>query len=298
MENNQVAVYQGDFNEEFPVLKAFQQFINEEQNKARKRLLGLCIFFTVLMMMVVILFITMMMSMTTRNQQLNDRLIEFAMRERTQQAQAPVIVQQPHVQPAENTEMKAMSEMLANLQRQLAEQQQEQQEMLRKAKEEAERQRQEAERQRDEAERLRNRAEERRRIAEENERKRQEEIERHRRRLYPEYYARLDAEQNGEPLPPAQPQQPAVQPKPVAQPKVAPKPIPRDEQEEILTSAIADLLKEVDEILKDGPQDEEDDNAPAITYFNEDEDGEEEADAYEMPLKLSDGDAKWRVPLD
>ena len=39
---------------DFPVLKAFQEYIDAEQAKARKRMLGLSIFFVVLLVAVVI----------------------------------------------------------------------------------------------------------------------------------------------------------------------------------------------------------------------------------------------------
>ena len=214
--DNQVTLYgQSDVNDEFPVLKAFQQYINEEQNKARKRVMGLCVFFTILMMLIVGVFLTMMFQLSARNQQLNDRLVDFAMRERAAPSvQQPVIVQQPtpaSVPSAETEAVKTMTETIAALQKQLLEQQSanrvnienkaqeaispaeqeyidEETAKLKKikAKMEKERARMEAERKKIAAER--------KKIADEKERQRQEEIEQHHRRLYPEYYAKLDAE--------------------------------------------------------------------------------------------------------
>lgn len=289
--DTQVQLYeQNDLNEEFPVLKAFQRYLNEEQNKARKRMVGLCIFFAVLMVLVVSVFMIMIYQVSARNQQLNDRLVEFAMRERQQMQQPPVIVQQPIQQPAEtkanDAEIKALTEEMAKLQKQLLRQQKE---LSRRAKEDEERRRLEDERARAEAERQRA-IDEKKRIAEEKERKRQEEIERHRRRLYPEYYARKDAEARGETLPPSTPspavEQPPVNPAPVVQ--------PRPEEESISQEAIEDLLNEVDQILADeaeSPDDEEDeDDVEAVTYFDDEE--------YEVPLKVNEKEAKWRVPLD
>ena len=76
---------------DFPVLKAFQQYIDAEQAKARKRMLGLSIFFIMLLIAVVVTFTIVMMSVINRNQALSDRLLEIALRERPAQA-APVVV--------------------------------------------------------------------------------------------------------------------------------------------------------------------------------------------------------------
>ena len=65
---------------DFPVLKAFQEYIDAEQAKARKRMLGLSIFFLVLLAIVVVTFTLIVISVIDRNQSLSDRLLEFAMR--------------------------------------------------------------------------------------------------------------------------------------------------------------------------------------------------------------------------
>lgn len=79
--------------EEFPVLKAFQQYIDAEQAKARQRMLSLSIFFGVMLTIVVSVFVYLLISASQRNQQLNDRLIDFVMKERDRQQQSSVIVQ-------------------------------------------------------------------------------------------------------------------------------------------------------------------------------------------------------------
>ena len=68
--------------EDFPVLKAFQQYIDAEQAKSRKRLISLGIFFSVLMFVVIGIFVVLLLSSVERNQTLNDRLIEYAMKDR------------------------------------------------------------------------------------------------------------------------------------------------------------------------------------------------------------------------
>ena len=78
-ETNQSALsILGDPNEEFPVLKAFQQYIDAEQSKARKRMLALCIFFGCLLTVVVVIFLYLLNSANERNQLLNDRMFAYA----------------------------------------------------------------------------------------------------------------------------------------------------------------------------------------------------------------------------
>ena len=86
---NAVSVYSQDAMDDFPVLKAFQQYIDAEQAKARKRVLSLGIFFGVLTGAIIAVFVVLLMNMAMRNQQLNDRLLDFAMKDRDR---APVVV--------------------------------------------------------------------------------------------------------------------------------------------------------------------------------------------------------------
>ena len=65
---------------DFPVLKAFQEYIDAEQAKARKRMLGLSVFFILLLIVVVITFTLVITSVIGRNQQLSDRLLDIALR--------------------------------------------------------------------------------------------------------------------------------------------------------------------------------------------------------------------------
>jgi hypothetical protein len=61
--HNAVRIYgQDNFDEEFPVLKAFQQYIDAEQAKGRKRLMIMAIFFFVIMMVVVSIFVGLLIS--------------------------------------------------------------------------------------------------------------------------------------------------------------------------------------------------------------------------------------------
>lgn len=62
-----ISVYQGgDALDNFPVLKAFQQYVDAEQAKAHKRLMSVCVFFTVLLAAVVCGFIFVIAGMERR----------------------------------------------------------------------------------------------------------------------------------------------------------------------------------------------------------------------------------------
>ena len=198
---------------DFPVLKAFQEYIDAEQAKARKRMLGLSIFFVVLLVAVVITFTVIVISIFSHNRELSDRLLDVAFRERERQLQPvaapaapPPIVQPvvtPVVAPSQDSGMKPILEKLDALAAALVARQQqavqppapvvvttapatvtpsasaesvearEMREMIKKQQAELEA--------------------ERNRLKEAEEKLRKAEIERHRRRLYPEYYAQQDA---------------------------------------------------------------------------------------------------------
>ena len=72
---NAVRLYgESDAMDNFPVLKAFQQYIDAEQAKARKRMLLLGVFFGALMLVVIAVFVIIILNANQRNQTLNDRL--------------------------------------------------------------------------------------------------------------------------------------------------------------------------------------------------------------------------------
>ena len=101
--------------EDFPVLKAFQQYIDSEQAKARRRMFWLCVFFGGLMIVVVSVFVVLLVNASSRNQLLNDRLVEYAMKDRYQR-----IEQQPSQDTAA---ILALTTKLEDLQKKLAESQ-------------------------------------------------------------------------------------------------------------------------------------------------------------------------------
>ena len=264
---------------DFPVLKAFQEYIEAEQARARKRTLGLSIFFVVLLIVVVVTFSVIMaavinrdqqslQAIATRNQALSDKLLDIALRERTPAAQPVVNVQQPPTaHPDTGAQAQALKPVLDRLESLT--------EALKKQPvgttpqpvpvvlpmppaaqrpvvvspelDAARRQQDELARQRAAV------AAERARLKEEQEQLRRDRIEQHRRRLYPEYYAREDAQKAAAEVPPPPPRKgtttalpkpppavvpakppvaeppppppapaPVAKPKPVAQPKPAP----------------------------------------------------------------------------
>ena len=110
--------------EDFPVLKAFQQYIDSEQAKARKRMLLLCAFFGGLMFVVISVFVVLLISASSRNQMLNDRLVEYAMKDRYQRTEQPPIAAVVRSQPSaqqDATAILALTAKLEEMQKQLAE---------------------------------------------------------------------------------------------------------------------------------------------------------------------------------
>ena len=117
-DTNAISVYGHEGLDDFPVLKAFQQYIDAEQSKSRKRMIMLCVFFGLLMTVMIVVFLLMLRDASARNQSLNDKLVEYVMKERDRQ---PVVVQPPA--PAQNAAndaaVKAMTDTLAALQKQI-----------------------------------------------------------------------------------------------------------------------------------------------------------------------------------
>ncbi len=238
---------------DFPVLKAFQEYIEAEQARSRKRMLGLSVFFIVLLLVVVITFsliITAVISrdqqnmsaIAARNQELSDKLLDIALRERTVPQQPvvnvqPALPQHPSVpQPSQDAALKPLLDKIEKLTTTISSGSQQpnvqpvqviQPQQIQQAVESPEliRMREELRRQKEAVERIHaERAKvkaEQQQLQQEREKLRQAQIEQHRRRLYPEHYAREDAQKVAAPVPPA--------PKPAAKvesPKSAPKPKP------------------------------------------------------------------------
>ena len=204
---NAVSIYgQADAMEDFPVLKAFQQYIDAEQAKAQKRMTTLCIFFVLIMMAVIGVFVMLLANVSQRNNALNDQLIGYMMKDRDR---GSVVVQQP-VQ--NDSAIKSLTESMTALQKQMADQQakvmeqqskffeqqaksfEERARRLDAAKEAGPTKEQIAQERKNksDAEKIKKAtallAEEKSRLDKEKDRLRRQEIELQRRRLYPEFY--------------------------------------------------------------------------------------------------------------
>lgn len=281
-----VSVYDNPIDE-FPVLKAFQQYIDAEQTKARKRLMSLGIFFGFLMVLIIGVFVYLLSGANIRNQQLNDKLLDFVMKERERPQQ---------VAAADNSAVEALAAKIEEMQKKfeeaLSQQRSEEAERAQRAADEA------AAAQKAAIEQIRTQeseeiirlkalldaekqknAEERQRAEEERKRLREEELEAYRRKHYPEFY-----EKKSEPKP-AEESKPAVK---------------AEAEEEI--DPIDQLLEELNSEL---------DEESAINYFEEeDNDGKplkksaakkssaSKPKSYAIPVDVKGSKGKWRIPND
>ena len=235
---------------DFPVLKAFQEYIDAEQAKARKRMLGLSVFFILLLIVVVITFTLVITSVIARNQQLSDRLLDIALRDKTS-AQPVVNVQSP-APTVESAELVRLREELRREKEEIkAEQAKRDEVRFNKLLDAISKPQQQpvaaptpvvvttspssvlqpAAAETAELARLREelRREKEERQAEQakaKEEKRKAEIEAHRRRLYPEYYAQEDARKAAAEAAAAEPVRPVEPPRRAAPPLPKPNPAP------------------------------------------------------------------------
>ena len=236
-----VSVYgNGDALDDFPVLKAFQQYIDAEHAKSRKRLLAMGIFFGTFILIVVAIFVVLLFNANIRNQQLNDRLVEFAMKERAAApaaTSAPVVVQPPQ----DSATILALTSKLDEMNQKIAEAQARADKAVAEAdaKVKAAAEAVQAEKAKAasaeelEIQKLKVQlAEEKKKAAEEKARQREAELEAYRRKHYPELYE-----------------------KPVVKPAETAKPVSQE---------INDLLDDIDKLKTDDSSE----LAP-ISYFSE-----------------------------
>ncbi len=182
-EDGAIKIYGNDMADEFPVLKAFQQYIDAEQAKTRKRTMLLCIFFSFVLTIVITVFVGLLLVSSSRNQTLNDRLIEFVMKERERQQH---ISAQPA--PAPQQDDKAI-QMLAGRLEEFQKALIQSKEAEKKAAEESAQAKERVTAESLEIERLKTLlAVEKEKVAAEREKQRQAELEAYRRKHYPELY--------------------------------------------------------------------------------------------------------------
>ena len=290
--NSAVSIYQQDGMDDFPVLKAFQQYIDAEQAKARKRLVTMGVFFVILTGAVIAIFVAMLANLSQRNQTLNDRLVEFVMKERERQ-NAPVVVQPPP--QADNSALvTALTAKLESVEQKLVESQkkaeQARAEAAAKASAEAAKQKTQTA---EELEILRLKAllsAEREKAAAEKERKRQEELEAYRRKHYPELY------------------QPAAPRKSARTQQTARRPPATDDLDDLGDDdmgldddgAITYFSDDVDEVAKPKPRkanDEKTAKKPAPKTTSK-EKPEAPAQDYKIPVDVKKPERRWRIPAE
>ena len=265
---NAVSLYnQTETMDDFPVLKAFQQYIDSEQAKARKRMLMLCAFFGFIMVVVISVFVALLISMSTRNQNLNDRLVEYAMRDRDRSTGSAVVVQQPQ----DNSALLAMSAKLDEMRQQLAVAKQPEAAVVKQpvvVKEEPKGPSAE------EKEIIRLKAllaAEKEKAQIEKEKARQAELEAYRRKHYPELYR-------------------AEEPTVRKQPKRA---VIEDDDD----SDIDALLKEIN--AKQYFADDDDDEEPVKTkHTTEESSSPAVKNNYSIPVDIKGSSSSWSIPLD
>lgn len=289
--SNAVSLYgQDDAMEDFPVLKAFQQYIDSEQAKARKRLMLLCAFFAVLMTVIISVFVLLLINVSSHNQALNDRLIDFAMKERNVQPAGSAVVVQP---PQDNSAILQLTEKMNDLQKRLVESQQAAAAAQAKALE-ASKPKEESVEER-EIKRLKALlSEEKEKVAAEKERLRQAELEAYRRKHYPELYE--------------QPRKPS---RPVALPRRRVVEIDEEGDDDELDA----LLDDTEPISYYGKTEDDDDEikpirqkkplkkktvspSPEPTVQTEPKATAEPEKNYSIPVDIKGSSSNWNIPLD
>lgn len=297
--NNAISVYGADDASlnDFPVLKAFQQYIDAEQTKARKRMLWLSVFFGALMIAVVTVFVLLLMGVSRRNQALNDKLVEFAMQERDRQVEAAKetarqSVEQSARKAESDAAFKALADALSSIQRQISEQNAHQTDLAKRVAERPEGPSADQialqEKLKADTEKLKRATallqSEKAKLAAQKEALRQQEIEAQRRRLYPEYYSREEAAAAAKP-----------KPKTKAKPKATPQTLEElepidyfaeyeDEEEEMDTAD--EELKEMMKALPKRP----------VKHTSPTRATPKKTDHYGVPLTVNGESANWLVP--
>ncbi len=285
---------QSDAMDDFPVLKAFQQYIDAEHAKAQKRMVTLCIFFVVLMVSVIGLFVVLLMNMSSRNNSLSDQLFQFMLKDRdrqnafvqsgSSQSDAAVKALAEMQQKMMDQQMKFAEEMMKNASRSatpgaIAEEEKARLDAIRAEREKAFAA---------ENERLvKAQAElkaQRELVEKERERLKEREIEFQRRRLYPEYYEKKEGREATQPAAPA---------------PVAATPAKTVQPDDADLAALDEELKRQESSL--APEN----NAP-IRYFSYDDDDDLDAfvDSLEAPGRGKGTKANpvkvgsWDIPLE
>lgn len=303
-----VALYGNqDAMDDFPVLKAFQQYVDSEQAKAHKRLMTVCAFFTILIFFIIGVFIFVVMNIRSnqnmpnpaadlqrqlmeQTSKMNEQLIEQLTAKRNVQPPSPAA---SVVVVGDNGKDKALAGTLSAKERELAERESElKKRELENARRELE-EREKALKEREENLKSDEEAKSARKEEDDAKRKREKEVLDHRRRLYPEYF-----DENGK-----------EHATPVA--KKAPETDPRDAEIERLRkeNEIARLKAELEKVKREKESMEKAKPAPK----NEDADideldkllessgvygGQKKSDPLPDVLNIDIGGGDWSIPLE
>ena len=274
---NAISIYgQNDATDDFPVLKAFQQYIDAEQAKARKRMLLLCAFFGGLMFVVISVFVVLLVSVSSRNQMLNDRLVEYAMKDRYQRVDQPPATVDRQQPSQEAAAILALTTKLEDLQKKLAESQASA-ERAEKAAAEAAKPKEPTPEELEIARLKVLLSTEREKQAVEREKRRQAELEEYRRKHYPELYEKKERVQDEE--------------------------VPARKKVRVQKKSASDeLLDEVDQILNE---------SKAVSYFDDEDEAAPLKKAeppsqpqpqpapkkeFSIPVDVRGSSSRWSVP--
>jgi len=153
-EDGAVNVYGNDMSDEFPILKAFQEYVDAEQAKSRKRMLLLCVFFSFILCTVIGVFVVLLIASGARIQTLNDRLVDLAMKERGERIQTPTppavtptvvptvvpVPAEPAPQKQDDSVLRSLAEKLEHLQKTIFEEREQSAKLKKESAEKADRQ--------------------------------------------------------------------------------------------------------------------------------------------------------------
>ncbi len=98
---------------DFPILKAFQEYVNEEQSKAQKRMTLLCVIFMLILLVVVGVFTVLLVRSNHDNSQLSGRLLEMALKAQS----APLL------STSSSDAVKSLTDSITQIQTKMSEQQ-------------------------------------------------------------------------------------------------------------------------------------------------------------------------------
>ena len=256
-----ISLYDADAMEDFPVLKAFQQYIDAEQAKARRRLLTVSIVFVITLIVVIAIFSMMVVKANNQTQIVNDRMFELLLKDKDRAAE------NAKAAAIQELSVKNLNEAISKLKDRLESQE------LKSAQTAASVQNEEASRAALRAKNNKRQEEidakiqkalallkaEKAKLQAEKERLRNEELERYRRQQYPEYYAKKEA-------------------------------AAKSSEKKVLT--YEDVLDEEPDATKPVAKEIDFDDDDAIEYFNDEEDN------IMIPVEVKGKRAGWRVPLD